>query len=162
MPRGPPLRLLVLPLAALLAAGCSGGGPVDLEPGPVEGREVDAACEALVAALPDAVDPGVERREVSPRTGRTAAWGDPAVTLQCGVEPPERSEPPFVVNGVEFTTRDVGDATRWTTYGRTVFAAFDVPDAYSGAEIVLEVAAAVDGALPDDPATAPVTEETPQ
>ena len=153
--------MLLLPAAALLLAGCS-AGPVELAPGPVEGADVDRACAALLDALPDAVDPGVERREVEPDSDRTAAWGDPPVTLQCGVEPPERLEPPFVVDGVEFTTRDVGDATRWTTYGRTVHAAFEVPDDYSGAEIIVEVAEAVGRSLPDDPAVAPVTEETPQ
>jgi len=160
VPGGPPLRLLALPAAALLLAGCS-AAPVDLEPGPAEGAEVDRACAALLDALPEQVDPGVERREVEPASGRTAAWGDPPVTLQCGVEPPEGAGPPVVVNGVEFTTRDTGDATRWTTYGRTVFAAFEVPDDYSGAEIVVEVTEAVARSLPDDPAVAPVTEETP-
>jgi hypothetical protein len=160
VPRRPPLRLLVLPATALLLAGCT-AGPVEVPPGPVEGSAVDAACRALVDTLPHEVDPGVERRDVEPASGRTAAWGDPAVTLECGVEPPERSEPPFVVNGVEFTTRDVGAATRWTTYGRTVFAAFTVPDEYGGADVMLAVAAPVDRALPDDPAVAPVTEEPP-
>lgn len=148
---------------ALLLAGCSEApAPLQLDPGPVRGDEVDRACAALLEALPEQVDPGVERREVEPESGRTAAWGDPPVTLQCGVEPPADIEPPFVVNGVEFTTRDVGDATRWTTYGRTVVAAFEIPDAYSGASVVVEVAAAVERALPDDPDVAPVTEEPPQ
>jgi hypothetical protein len=118
----------------------------------LQGEEVDRACAALLEALPERLDPGVESRPVEPDTGRTAAWGDPAVTLECGVPAPERDEPPFGVNGVVFTTRDVGSATRWTTYGRTVRAAFQVPDSYSGAEIILEVTSAVDAALPRDPA----------
>jgi hypothetical protein len=128
---------------------------------PVAGAEVDAACAALLEALPEEVDPGVARRPVEPDTGRTAAWGDPPVLLECGVEPPERDEPPFVVNGVAFTTRDVGPATRWTTYGRTVLAAVTVPDEYSGAEIVLPLAAAVDAALPQDPSAPPVVDAPP-
>jgi len=117
----------------------------------LQGDEVDRACAALLEALPEQLDPGVERRPVEPDAGRTAAWGDPPVTLECGVPAPERDEPPFAVNGVVFTTRDVGAATRWTTYGRTVRAAFEVPDDYNGAEIILEVTEAVDTALPRDP-----------
>ncbi len=75
---------------------------------------------------------------------------------------PERDEPPFVVNGVAFTTRDVGSATRWTTYGRTVRAAVTVPDGYSGAEIVLPLAGPVAAALPVDPAVPPVVPPDPE
>lgn len=120
---------------------------------------MDAACAALLAALPDEVDPGVRRRPVEPDSGRTAAWGDPPITLECGVEPPERAEPPFAVNGVVFTTRDVGAGTRWTTYGRLVHTAVTVPDGYSGAEILLPLADPIDTTLPPDPAAPPPLEE---
>jgi hypothetical protein len=119
------------------------------------GPDVEAVCADLLAALPDEVDPGVARRPVEPDSGRTAAWGDPPVLLECGVAPPERAEPPFAVNGVAFTTRDVGSGTRWTTYGRTVTAAVTVPDGYSGAEIVLPLAVPVDRTLPPDPSAPP-------
>ena len=119
---------------------------------PVTGAEVDRACRDLVDALPDDVGDAVERRPVEPDAGRTAAWGDPPVVLECGVEAPERDEPPFVVNGVAFTTRDVGSATRWTTYGRTVRAAVTVPDDYSGGDVMVGLTDALDGALPVDPA----------
>ena len=125
---------------------------------PVGGAEVEAACAALLERLPEEVDPGVTRRAVEPAPGRTAAWGDPPVVLECGVRPPERAEPPFVVNGVGFTTRDVGSATRWTTYGRTVLAAVTVPDDYNGAEIILPLAEPLDG-LPVDPAAPPLVPE---
>jgi hypothetical protein len=134
---------------------------VPVPPPPAQGAEVDAACADLLAALPEEVDPGVARRPVEPDEGRAAAWGDPPVLLECGVAPPERNEPPFVVNGVAFTTRDVGPATRWTTYGRTVLAAVTVPDDYSGAEIVLELGAALDAALPQDPTAPPILDPAP-
>jgi hypothetical protein len=136
-------------------------GPVAVPAPPVSGTAVDAACAALLDALPDEVDPGVRRRPVQPDDGRTAAWGDPAVTLECGVLAPEREEPPFAVNGVVFTTRDVGAATRWTTYGRTVLAAVTVPDGYSGAEIVLPLAEPVAATLPEDPAAPPLVDTGP-
>jgi hypothetical protein len=145
-------------------AGCtdtSVTGPVEVPDPSVAGADVDAACAALVDALPDEVDPGVERRPVTGNDRRTAAWGDPAVTLECGVPPPERAEPPFVINRVAFTTRDVGPATRWTTYGRTVYAAITVPDDYSGVEIVLPLVEAIAAALPEDPDSPPLLDPSP-
>ena len=124
------------------------------------GAEVDSACRDLVDALPDEVGDGAARRPVEPDSGRTAAWGDPPVVLECGVEAPERDEPPFVVNGVGFTTRDVGSATRWTTYGRTVLAAVTVPDAYSGGDVMVGLTDALDGALPVDPAAPSLLDPT--
>jgi hypothetical protein len=150
---------------ALLAACGEDGpatGPVPVPPPDAQaGPEVDAVCAALLDALPDEVDPGVERRPVEPDSGRTAAWGDPPVLLECGVAPPERNEPPFVVNGVAFTTRDVGPATRWTTAGRTVLAAVTVPDDYSGAEIMLPLATAIEATLPEDPTAPPLLDPGP-
>lgn len=120
---------------------------------PSGGDAVDAVCADLLGALPDEVDPGVERRPVQPDSGRTAAWGDPAVVLECGVPPPERLEPPQLVNDVLWTVRDVGAGFRWTTSGRTVNVALTIPDAYNnGVEIVLPVVPVVSATVPVDPA----------
>ena len=119
---------------------------------PISGAEVDAACAALVEALPDEVDPGVDRREVTGNAGRTAAWGDPPVTLECGVEPPERLEPPVIVNDVAWTVRDIGAGFRWTTSGRTVLAAVTIPDEYTnGVELIFPLSPVVARTLPEDP-----------
>ena len=146
-------------LTALTVAGCSSGpGPVaigaPLTTGAVS-AEVAAECAELVAALPDEVDPGVERREVTGGSERFAAWGDPAVVLECGVVRPDREEPPAIVNGVAWTVRDVGAGFRWTTRDLVVNLAVDVPDAYpNGAELVNPLAAPITGTLelaPDAP-----------
>ncbi|MCC3770688.1 DUF3515 domain-containing protein [Streptomyces sp. UNOC14_S4] len=39
-------------------------------------------------ALPDSVD-GLKRRTADPESDFTAVWGDPAVSLRCGVKRPE-------------------------------------------------------------------------
>ena len=66
-------------------------------------------------------------------------------------------EQPIVVNGVGWTTREVGTGFRWTTYGRTIHAAVTVPDTYrNGAEIIVPLAGPVDEALPVDPAVPPI------
>ena len=106
-------------------------------------------CAALVAALPDEIDPGVRRRPVVREAGRTAAWGDPAVTLECGVPEPDRPDEPAEVNGVRWTVRDIGAGFRWTTSDRGVFVAVDIPDRYeNGAELVNPLAEPISRTLP--------------
>jgi hypothetical protein len=90
---------------ALALAGCSSTPTVD---------DVDlsgdrrAACEALVADLPDTLA-GLERREVEPADALGAAWGDPAYVLTCGVPEPEDYEPTAecnVIGGVGWYVPD--------------------------------------------------------
>ncbi|CAA9363119.1 MAG: hypothetical protein AVDCRST_MAG16-3250 [uncultured Frankineae bacterium] len=108
-------------------------------PAPTAALSPEAArsCRALLDALPDELDPGVQRRPVEDDTGRTAAWGDPAIVLQCGVPPPDRPEEPASVNGVLWSVRDIGAGYRWTTEQRPVGVAVEIPDAYPNpAELV--------------------------
>ena len=106
-------------------------------------------CRALLDALPAEVDPGVTRRPVEGDDGRTAAWGDPAVVLQCGVAESDRPEEPAQLNGVLWSVRDIGAGYRFTTQDRVPAVAVDVPDAYeNAAELVLPLAAPVEQAVP--------------
>ena len=161
MPGRPPLSLrLLAPALLLLAAGCTSSdpepapqatGPVDV-PVPSVSREVQRDCAALVAALPVELDPGVERRPVSGDGALTAAWGEPPVTLECGVPDPERPDEPVTVNGLAWSVRDVGAGYRWTTRGLRLNLAVEIPDAYdNGAEIVNPLADPILAAL--EPAT---------
>ena len=118
------------------------------EPRPASQR-VASFCSDLLASLPDEVDPGVRRRPVSGTPALTAAWGDPPVTLECGVPAPERPEEPVIVNGLTWSVRDIGAGFRWTTRDRAANVAVEIPDAYeNGAEIVNPLAAPILGALP--------------
>ena len=79
----------------------------------------------------------MRRRPVSQDSDTAAAWGDPPVILQCGVPAPDRPEEEVVINGVTWSVRDIGAGFRWTTVGRAVNVAVEIPDAYAnGAEIV--------------------------
>lgn len=153
MPGRPPLRLALLPL--LLVAGCSAAapqatGPVDV-PVPSVAPAARTLCADLLASLPDEVDPGVDRRPVSGDKTLTAAWGDPPVTLECGVPAPDRPEEPVFVNGVAWSVRDIGAGFRWTTRDRAVHVAVDIPSAYeNGAEIVNPLSGPVAQAIPAD------------
>ena len=117
--------------------------------GPALSPDDARACRALLEALPDEVDPGVARRPVEGDDGRTAAWGDPAVVLQCGVAESDRPEEPAEVNGVLWSVRDIGAGYRWTTQDRVPAVAVDVPDAYENvAELVVPLAEPVQRAVP--------------
>ena len=115
------------------------------------------ACRTLLELLPDEVDPGVTRRPVEgpdgQADGRTAAWGDPPVVLQCGVAESDRPEEPAQVNGVLWSVRDIGAGYRWTTQDRVPAVAVDIPDAYENVgEIVVPLAGPVQTAAPLAPA----------
>jgi hypothetical protein len=151
-------RVLGAVAAVLLLAGaCTFDDPPPAASGPVAvpapsaslSAQAAAGCSALVAALPDEIDPGVRRRPVEGDAERTAAWGDPAVVLQCGVEPPDRPEEPAQVNGVLWSVRDVGAGFRWTTEDLAVPVAVEIPDAYdNGAELVNPLAEPLLDTLP--------------
>lgn len=116
---------------------------------PTVSEPARATCAALIAALPDEIDPGVTRRAVTGDAGRTAAWGEPAVTLECGVPVPDRPEQPARVNGVLWSVRDIGAGFRWTTSDLAVPVAVDIPDAYdNAAELVNPLAAPLTSTIP--------------
>ena len=66
-------------------AGC--GGPVEVEPADPSGADL-RACEAFMADLPDTLA-DEDRRETDPDSDLTAAYGDPAITVRCGVGVPD-------------------------------------------------------------------------
>ena len=73
-------------LAGTLSA-CGDDGPVaidspQLADGPLR------VCRAFLADLPDTLNDEA-RRPVSPEGALGAAWGDPAITLTCGVSVPD-------------------------------------------------------------------------
>ena len=160
MPGRPPLTLRLLAVALLLAGtGCTSSddpapratGPVDV-PAPQVDAATRASCTALAAALPVEVDPGVERRPVSGDEQLTAAWGDPPITLECGVPEPDRLAEPVTVNGVSWSVQDIGAGFRWTTRDLTLNVAVGIPDAYAnGAEIVNPLAEPILAALAPAP-----------
>ena len=160
MPGRPPLTLrpLAAALLLLLATGCTSSGDearpaaapttrVDV-PVPQVDQQARDACALVMASLPFELDPGVQRRSVVGDRELTAAWGEPPVTLACGVPDPDRPDEPVTVNGVGWSVRDIGAGYRWTTRDLAVNVAVDIPDSYeNGAEIVNPLCAPILAAL---------------
>ncbi len=136
MPRRPPLALSLV----LVVAGCSPALPsitVPLPPGA-------PSCAALVKVLPRSLAKGVVSRVVTPAGTTTAAWGNPAVVLRCGVPEGNPLDDPVELDGVRWLVHDDGAAHRWTTLDRAVPVEVVVPDSYdSQAELVIGLSAAL-------------------
>ena len=98
-----------------------------------------ARCADVVAALPTTVAGG-PARETSGGPG-TAAWGDPAVLLRCGVEPPGATTQPCVgvpgplgeVDWIVLANDDSGSIVR--TFGREPAVEVEVPATYGPAPV---------------------------
>lgn len=127
-------RLLTAGMAALLLAGCA--APVAL-PDPETDGPTRQACAALVAATPDQVI-GTARRQT---TGElAAAWGDPPITLACGIARPEGMGPTsqcLEVDGVGWWPQDGATGQVFTTLDRATYVQVGVPNGYGNTGEVL-------------------------
>ena len=145
MPRRPPVTLALLALLAACTSGTS-GRPTGLSVTPVNGLPVKTllACRDLTALLPDKLASGIARRGVTPASDTTSAYGDPAITVRCGVLVGSAQDDPYTVNDVRWALHDSGASRTWTTLGRSVNVEVVVPDAYSSqAELVGTISLAV-------------------
>lgn len=114
-----------------------------------------ADCARLHDALPAKVA-AQGRRQTKPVDDRTAAWGDPAIVLRCGVARPRAlgagGSQPITVNGKVQWLQQVGrDSLVLTAVDRTVFVEVTVPNRYSGAAVAVDLTDAV-ASLPERPA----------
>ena len=126
LPAAAPLLLVVT------LTGCSGA--VEVEGAPAG---ADQGCRDLVAALPSTLA-GAPARATTGAPG-TAAWGDPAIVLTCGTEPPGPTTQECVrVDDVDWVLL-AGDADGaiLSTYGRDPAVRVEVPGEYGPAPFVL-------------------------
>lgn len=144
---------VVIGLAAVLLAGCS-PGPVRVGPPGTEPAGTPL-CAALHARLPAKVG-DLDRRRTEPASDRTAAWGEPAVVLRCGVGVPEGYRPEVAsvieVNGVSWYQHIAGATIEWVVIDRAVYVELAVPRSYDGQGALLaDLAGAITTALPKRP-----------
>lgn len=131
----------------------------DLPPLPVEvppvTPEADAACPALMSALPLELA-GERSRPVQSDSPFAYAWGDPAVVLVCGVDRPEGwvvGASAIQINGVSWYV-DTADpeTTVWTAVDRPVYVEMRLPASVDSAPVTAlttEIAAALERREPD-------------
>lgn len=143
------MRAVALLVAALTLATSACSGTVELDEPPVSDQTADV-CAALMADLPATVL-DQDRRRVRPGT-RSAAWGDPAITLRCGVAKPPTLNPSsqcFAVNDVDWYAEQGQGGFLFTTIGRPVFIEVTVPSDYAPeANALVDVAQTVDAHVP--------------
>lgn len=131
-------RYRYLCLVGLLAlAGCSATSVGVQAPAP---RDVAAPlCRALHGALPDTVD-GKGSRTTDPVSDFTAAWGDPAIVLRCGLALPKVLTPgdkhynptadAVGVEDVDWLFEEQPDGFVFTTVDRKATIEVRVPNKY--------------------------------
>lgn len=82
--------------------------------------------------LPDAV--AGQKRRVTSEPALTAAWGDPPISLRCGVTRPAamtRASQCYEVDGVGWFAEQGEGGWLFTTFGRDAFVEVGVPSAYA-------------------------------
>jgi hypothetical protein len=87
--------------------------PVEIESYDLDAAD-RAACEAFVAGLPDALA-DEDRVDVRPDDALGAAYGDPAITVTCGIPVPDgfdQTSSCLVVDGVGWYVPDGSDDDR--------------------------------------------------
>ncbi|NNG19413.1 DUF3515 family protein [Naumannella sp. ID2617S] len=130
----------------LTLAGC---GSTVTVPDPQVSPEVRAACEQVITSVPGQVL-GKQRRGTSGRL--SAAWGEPPITLICGIAEPEamqRDTRCFEVNGVGWFAEEGQGGWLFTTIGRRATVQVGVPARYAPeAEALVDLAAAVKAGNP--------------
>ena len=83
--------------------------------------------------LPATVE-GQSPRDTDPSSDLTAAYGDPPITVRCGVPDPEALTPAaqlFTVNDVDWFPEQQTDGYVFTTYRRQTNVEVTVPGEYS-------------------------------
>jgi len=86
-------------------------------------------CRAFVAGLPDQVRDLTQRR-VTAGPEQNAAYGDPAITVACGVSKPQPQDQLYSMSGVCWWPVQLSDRSIWTTTDRTVPVQVVIPKQY--------------------------------
>lgn len=125
-----------------LITSCSSPVPV---PPPDPSAEERALCATVMDALPDTVLDQSRRDTEAPEL--TAAWGNPPISIRCGVDKPKALGPDaqcFEVNHVGWFAEEGVGGMVFTTIGRPVYIEVGVPSEYAPeANALVDVAAAV-------------------
>lgn len=138
---GRPFRLLTS-LLVLAGTSTACAAPVAV---PVPSTSA-AVCAEATELLPSTIR-NQERRETTPASDLTAAWGDPPVVWRCGVETPAALRPDsslIEINGVTWFAEELTGGYRFTTLGLVADVELTVPNNYAPeAEVVVRLTPAL-------------------
>jgi hypothetical protein len=124
-------------------------GPVTVAAPPLSAR-AEVVCRALLSQLPDALRDR-NRRPVTAGAEQNAAYGDPAITVACGVPTPSfpATDNVYPLNGVCWHAAEQPAQTVWTTVDREVQVRVTVPRPYEApGQWVIEFSGPVIAAVP--------------
>ena len=102
-------------------------------PVPTPNAKDVAICQKLSPTLPEKVA-DQSKRKVSDAPDLTAAWGNPPISLRCGVVSPPALEPTsslITVNGIDWFAQQLSAGWRFTSMNTLVFVEVNVPKDYS-------------------------------
>ncbi|OLT10939.1 hypothetical protein BJF79_25095 [Actinomadura sp. CNU-125] len=141
---------MVLALVAAVTAACAEGA-VQVRP-PEPDAATQRLCEGL--RLPEKVHEQ-ERRDTSPKSALTAAWGSPAIGLRCGVPRPAALRPEsqlVTINGVNWFPTPGDPSVTFTAVARQAYVEVTVPPEYHPAgDVLIELTPAIKATIPEKP-----------
>lgn len=144
------LRSALVAGAALMAAAC-GDGAVQV-PVPQPDAATQRLCEGL--RLPEKVH-GQPRRDTSPKSPLTAAWGSPSIALRCGVPRPAALRPTsalVTINGIDWFGYPVDRPVTFTAVARQAYVEVTVPPKYNPAgDVLIELGPSIKATIPKKP-----------
>ena len=139
----------------LVLTGCS--GPVAVPVPSATATAVHRVCASVQSDLPSAVG-NLVKRPTEPESDLVAAWGNPPITLRCGVSKPAGLLPTsqlVTVDDVDWFSEQRTAGYLFTTVGRVANIEVAVPDAYKPeTDALVDLAAAVKS---NDPKTTAAT-----
>lgn len=119
-----------------------------------------SACRALADRLPARVS-DEERRETDPSSRYTAAWGDPPITVRCGVRKPSQYKPTaqlFTVDDVAWlpVPQDSDTPTRYYAVERRAYVEVVIPVEHAPAsDALVDLGKVIAATIPEDPSAKP-------
>jgi hypothetical protein len=132
-----------------LMAACA--RPVEVVVPASPASEVATACAAFTTALPAALSTVGERRDVTPESTLTAAYGDPPVGVRCGVPDPRipASSSLVTVDGIDWLPEELTAGWRLTSLGRAANVEITVPTEQGPApSVAADLAPTISATLP--------------
>ncbi|HEY5834673.1 DUF3515 domain-containing protein [Streptomyces sp.] len=119
---------------------------------PAPTAKVSEMCRMLTDEVPRNVA-GATQRATKPASPFTAAWGDPAIILRCGVPRPDEMNNPLAlggeVSGVAWMMERPGDDVyRCTTTLRKAYVEVTIPGKYGDVTTLMDLANAIHTTVP--------------